>query len=901
MSRAGILAATVAVALLATPAAGQAAPPSRDAALRGSLHQAARQRGTGGQFVLTATHRGPRYAPTFTGNGYLGVRIPAKGQGYVGGTVPAQSELAGFYAKAPGADSVQERANIPTWSTLKLIVGGHTFSLSTGSVHGWRQRLDLRTGAISTTARWTAPNGQVTDLRYTAFTDRARRHVGVVRLTLTPHWTGSAQVEDEIDGRPATLTTGASKGSGRHEVWETVRTQGTGIVAGLASHVAVSPSLALRAIRGVQPGSTQSIGQLLRLRVRRGHAYTVTKYVGVTSSQTAAYPGRSARSQARSAAATGFRRLAAGNRRAWSRLWAGRISIHGNANLARRVNASQFYLWSSTRSGVDWSISPAGLSSNGYSGHIFWDAETWMFPSLLAQHPSLAAGMNAYRYQRLRAARAHARAGGYRGARYPWESALDGTEQIPPPVSVNSEGLYEQHITADIALAQWQYYLTTGDRAWLRTRGWPVISGAARFWASRVRKGPGGYHLRHITGPDEENPDVNDEVYTNVAAATTLRNASTAARLLGRPVPRRWDRIAHGLVVLRDAKLGIHPEFAGYQGQLVKQADVTILQYPWRRPMPRRVAQHDLDYYVPRTDPLGPSMSDAISSIDTSALGSPGCASYVYTLRSADPFIRDVFDQFSETSTGGAFTFMTGIGGFLQEFLYGYSGMRWNPHSVGLDPSLTSQLPGVTLHAVRWRGRTFDVAIGLRTTRVTLTSGPGLPVRAHGTTHVVHRGSPLTLTTSRPDRTPTSDLVRCRRVHATSAQPLGPPLAVVDASPATFWQPATSRGTLTVRLGRVHRVHRAVLLWGRQWPEAPAPNVPPPPRPVLLLRATSYDLLTSRDGHTWAPVAHVRGRRSGRSDTLTFPATRARYLKVRILSSTHHTPAKLQELVVRSH
>jgi trehalose/maltose hydrolase-like predicted phosphorylase len=564
------------------------------------------------------------------------------------------------------------------------------------------------------------------------------------------------------------------------------------------------------------------------------------------------------------------------------------------------VNASQFYLWSSTRSGVDWSISPAGLSSNGYSGHIFWDAETWMFPSLLAQHPSLAAGMNAYRYQRLRAARAHARSGGYRGARYPWESALDGTEQIPPPVSVNSEGLYEQHITSDIALAQWQYYVTTGDRAWLRTRGWPVISGAAKFWASRVRKGPGGYHLRHITGPDEENPDVNDEVYTNVAAATTLRNASTAARLLGRPVPRRWDRIAHGLVVLRDAKLGIHPEFAGYNGQLVKQADVTMLQYPWRRPMPRRIAQHDLDYYVPRTDPLGPSMTDAISSIDTSALGSPRCASYAYTLRSADPFIRDVFDQFSETSTGGAFTFMTGIGGFLQEFLYGYSGMRWNPHSVGLDPSLTSQLPGVTLHALRWRGRTFDVAIGLKTTRVTLTSGPGLPVRANGTTHVVHRGSPLTLATSRPDRTPTTDLVRCRRVHATSAEPLGPPLAAVDASPATFWQPATSRGTLTVRLGRVHRVHRAVLLWGRQWPEAPAPNVPPPSRPVLLFRATSYDLLTSGDGHTWKPVAHVRGRTSGRRDTLTFPTTRARYLRVRILSSTHHTPAKLQELVVRS-
>src|SRR5436305_12923911 len=112
--------------------------------------------------------------------------------------------------------------------------------------------------------------------------------------------------------------------------------------------------------------------------------------------------------------------------------------------------------------------------------------------------------MAAYRFQRLGEAQAHARATGYRGARFPWESALDGTEQIPPPVSINSEGLYEQHITADIALADWQYYLATGDRSWLADVGWPVISQAATFWASRVRAGADGrYHLAHVTGPDQ--------------------------------------------------------------------------------------------------------------------------------------------------------------------------------------------------------------------------------------------------------------------------------------------------------------------------------------------------------------------------------------------------------------
>ena len=324
-----------------------------------------------------------------------------------------------------------------------------------------------------------------------------------------------------------------------------------------------------------------------------------------------------------------------------------------------------------------------------------------------------------------RAARAHASETGTEGARFPWESALDGTEQIPPPVRLNSEGLYEQHIVADVALAQWQYYLATGDKEWLATKGWPVISGAAEFWAGRAQKGTGGtFHIDHVTGPDEENPNVNDEAYTNVAAKTVLEDATAAAKIVGASAPASWSKIATGLVVPVDQKLGIHPEFAGYGGQLVKQADVTLMQYPWRFPMPKSVAKADLDYYVPRSDPEGPSMTDAVSMIDTAALGVPGCSSYVFTRRSYEPFIKDPFDQFSETRTGGAFTFMTGIGGFLQEFLYGYSGLRWEPNAVALDPSLTSQLPGVVLHQLHWRGRTFDVKVGHTRRRSPSTRAP---------------------------------------------------------------------------------------------------------------------------------------------------------------------------------
>ncbi len=168
--------------------------------------------GGGGAWVLTAGNTGPMYAPTFTGNGVLGVRVPPNGQGYAGGTVAAQSELAGFYAQPPG--DVQQRANIPTWSTLIFSDAGQNFSARGPQTTRWRQSIDLRMGTVTTTARWTAPDGHVSDLTYTVLTDRARPFVGLVRLTVVPQWSGTATVTDLIDGTPANHDEAGGQGVG---------------------------------------------------------------------------------------------------------------------------------------------------------------------------------------------------------------------------------------------------------------------------------------------------------------------------------------------------------------------------------------------------------------------------------------------------------------------------------------------------------------------------------------------------------------------------------------------------------------------------------------------------------------------------------------------------------------
>jgi hypothetical protein len=155
--------------------------------------------------------------------------------------------------------------------------------------------------------------------------------------------------------------------------------------------------------------------------------------------------------------------------------------------------------------------------------------------------------------------------------------------------------------------------------------------------------------------------------------------------------------------------------------------------------------------------------------------------------------------------------------------------------------------------------------------------------------------------TLRPDLAPTGDVVRCGNASATTSQPGSPPLAAVDGSKATGWQPVTLPATLTVSLpGGAKVVSEAILQWGQHWPSPPEPSQPPPPGPVTTERATSYALEVSVDGRTWNTVATIRNRTGGTTDVLQFPATSARFVALHVIAGQDVQPPVLNELLVGS-
>ena len=200
----------------------------------------------------------------YVGNGYLSQRVPATGTGYVATTQKTGWPLftnaydgafvAGLYSQEPNPLIPPHDATIaaiPTWSTLKVGTGPDTYSATTpaAQISNFRQTLFLRCGVLRTSLTWTPRAGRATDLVYEVIAARNSPHVGAVRMTVTPRWSGPATVTDVIDGAGArrVTQTGGGAVTGARTVDVAFRTT-TGKDGAVASTLST----------GVQPTSVSS-------------------------------------------------------------------------------------------------------------------------------------------------------------------------------------------------------------------------------------------------------------------------------------------------------------------------------------------------------------------------------------------------------------------------------------------------------------------------------------------------------------------------------------------------------------------------------------------------------------------------------------------------------------------
>ena len=683
-------------------------------------------------FLLATTD--PSRAPSpFIGNGHVGVIIPALGIG------ASRSLVAGMYEHAD--DDVPRIAAAPAWNAIDVFDGEHWLAatpLPDITLDAYHQIIDMRSGLARTGYDW-IDGPRRTSVRVETFISRADPYRAAIRLVLAPQTPGRLLVRIALAGWPPPQRLALAKliraepGWGPSQLWYpghmrvrtrsatqtatgarltmTATPEGRSTTLAEAATVAWEHDLPHASARTVARGDTAMVE--LSFDASPGASYTITEVVSIVPSTTSSHPAARAARDAAAARALDFDSLAARSAAAWRRLWNTDIEIDGDPALQRIVRSMLFYLLCSADSGTGLAIPPMGLSSAGYYGHVFWDSDTWMFPALLLTHPAIAHSLVAFRAHSLRSAEANARANGFRGAMYPWESDELGHETTPRFAAQNAHS--EIHVTGDVALAQWQYYLATGDSAWLAREGFPVIRATANFWVSRATYDSvrDRYDIRDVVSVAEGLVGVTDDAYTNAVARRNLQIATAASAQLGVHADPRWATVAGKLHLPFDTASQF---FRTYEGAPDSTLGVItpLLSYPLAVPMSDRARRSALEQAVRRLseEASGAMMGITLLSVNAAELGDHALVDSLLPY-SYQGHLRGPFLMLSETPTNNAVNFLTGAGGFLQQVIFGYTGLRLD--TSGLDaqfpPVLPSHIRRLVLHALHVRGRLYDVVV----------------------------------------------------------------------------------------------------------------------------------------------------------------------------------------------
>ncbi len=635
---------------------------------------------------------------TYLGNGFISTRIMGDGVGSQDGQ-PLPCYMAGLYDD-------EKLIQMPTWSDLRFYDGKTQFKIDKDA--DYKQVLNMKTGILTTYATWRAGSKALKG-KIEVIVSRARPNVGLVRATVVPNFDGVVVAPDANIGAAPSPALHACIVTGIDD--QPRDGLSTTVASLITAHGKVNMFLTQTSV----PAKLSDKG----VPVKRQISVSFCKWTTVS--------GKRDWDQSRRDLALSVEeptRFIAEHKAAWAKLWKKDIIIDGPKKDQQAIHSCMFYLLQSVREGSQWSITPMGLSNNAYM-HVFWDADTWIFPALILQHPELARSIVDYRYNTLPAAMANAKNGtvhaadAFSGAEYAWESGMTGKEDTQPGLVYRNE----RHIDGDIALAQWQYYLATNDLNWLKTRGFPVIKATADYWASRAVSANGRYEIKQVVPPDENANLVNNSVYTNAIAKMNLEIASRAAKLAGQAANPKWSTVAQQMYIPLDAKAERFIAFDGYKGMKAKQADSELLAYPLQFNIPgqdmAKIYKNTLDFYAPKVLPKGPAMSTSAHSVIAARLKDCDRA-YTYFTKSYRPYLYGPFNYFNEKPSEfiNNTCFLTGCAGPIQASIYGLAGVHMDyfpkdPATAKLSfaPCLPKQWKGIKITGIQWHGKAFDISV----------------------------------------------------------------------------------------------------------------------------------------------------------------------------------------------
>lgn len=709
------------------------------------------------------------------GNGYLGLRgtyderdelIKETSGMYINGIFETEPIVHPWPCKG-FAKNEEYTVNLCDWRIIEVYIDGEKACFSNG-LNNHIRRLDFTRGETVRCFEFTSKSGKSVKVESVRIVSLNRPHSAQIRYTVTSaNFDGEIEIHSSvikntlINGKKATYTVkeNVDKSSLMLET-STIKTN---------MHVAASieHNVNAESFSDEYINNENSYTYIVRADIKCKESVIIVKYAAFYSCEDkTADICDLAMSETHENMSLGFDRLRSEQSEAWKKHWEyGDIKIDGNKADQQAVRFSMFHLRSQLPTVNNASIGATGLTGPNYSGKVFWDTEMYLMPYYLFTDPEKCKGLIMYRVKLLDKARKRAKEIGNDGALYSWCS-IDGEETSV----VFEASTAEYHINADIAYAVWRYEKATGDSDFVYENCAEMIFETAKFYAHRgtfVEAHDGRFCINSVCGPDEYACGVNNNCYTNFMVQFHLRYALKIFADMKKKEHEKlneiinkislddnelklWREAANKMYYKINEKYGIYEQDDRFvyndavdmetipknydirhlyhpldlwRIQVLKQADVVLLQFILGDRFTLDEKKRNYDYYEPKTN-HGSSLSAAIHSIMANEIGYADDA-YEYFRSGAYMDIGD----FKKNTDGGIH--IACHGGVWMSVINGFLGMRLYDGGLHFKPDIPKQWGRVQTKLI-YRGARIEISADENSCTFTLINEKSVKFTVHG-------------------------------------------------------------------------------------------------------------------------------------------------------------------------
>ena len=398
------------------------------------------------------------------------------------------------------------------------------------------------------------------------------------------------------------------------------------------------------------------------------------------------------------------------------------IEIEGNEEDAQGIRFCLFNLQQAYHGfEEDNSIGAKGLTGEAYSGHAFWDSETYCLPYYLFSNPKAAKDLILFRYNTLDDARRRAKDLDCEGACYPI-ATRNGEEAC----TLWQHASTQLQPTSAVGYAIFHYMNIYHDEEFMDKYGLEMLLEISKFLYTRGQWNNDHSYFGYygVMGPDEFEVMVNHNTYTNYmnkkimeytlsVLASYKNKKKDLISSLGytESFIKEMELAIEHMRILYDDETKLFEQHMGYydlphidvdkipqeefplyahwsydriyRNDMIKQPDVLMFMFLYHHDFTKAQIKANYEFYEPRCIHES-SLSPSIHSIFATELGK-----YDEALDFFGFATRLDLDDYNRNTKEGLH--MTSIAAAWMNIVYGFLGLRSDDKVLSINPYLPSR------------------------------------------------------------------------------------------------------------------------------------------------------------------------------------------------------------------